>query len=75
MSARITTIDQAVSRYLDAVGEGTLLPRVNDCYETKNGIFVLNNTQGRLAVVTRHGAVLERIGGKVIATALEGGAK
>lgn len=73
MSKAITTIEQAISRYFDAVGEGALWPRINDCYETKMGTFVLKNTQGRLAVVTRNGAVLDRIGGRVIAAAMQEG--
>lgn len=73
MSKAITTLAQAIARYHEVVGVDALQPNTQRCRVTANGIFMLRNVAGPLAVVTRHGAVLDRIGGSVLAAAVKGG--
>ena len=61
MSARI---DAAISRYFEVVGEGALQPRRSSSTEMQNGLVILRNLAGMLALVAPSGAVFDRIGGQ-----------
>ncbi len=53
------TFDDAVERYLDAVGEGAMQPRRKLSRMDKTGRWILYNVRGFLAYVTPTGKVLD----------------
>ncbi len=62
----IETVADAIEHYMQHMGDGAMQPRRDACTETANGFFILRNTNGLLAVVSRNGVILDRIAGKVL---------
>ena len=56
-------INNAIQSYLAAAGLEALQPNAKASYVTKNGIVILRNVNGLLAIVTTKGTVMNRIGG------------
>lgn len=65
------SFDSAVSRYQRAVGNGAMQPAraASACIA---GTWHLRNVRGALAIVTPHGVVMDRIGGKRLGTEFQG---
>ena len=57
-------IDAAISRYLEVIGDGAIQPRRASSTEMLNGLVILRNVAGMLALVAPSGAVFDRIGGQ-----------
>ncbi len=58
-----STVNKAIDSYLAAVGPQALQPSIKLSYVTKNGIVILRNVEGLLAIVTTKGTIMDRIGG------------